>query len=198
MKKTLIITVAIALVVLGMIFLWVQGTYNGLVSSQEDVNRAWADVQSTYQRRADLIPNLVETVKGYAAHEREVLTGVADARSRVGQMVVSAENLTPEALRNFQAAQQQLSGALTRLLAVAEQYPDLKANQNFLDLQTQLEGTENRINVARSRFNESAQGYNTRRRRFPAIVIANLLGFGLKPYFEAEAGAERAPKVSFQ
>ncbi len=198
MKKALMITVAIALVVLGMLFLWVQGTYNGLVSSQEDVNRAWADVQSTYQRRADLIPNLVETVKGYAAHEREVLTGVAEARGRVGQVVVSAENLTPEALRNFQAAQQQLSGALSRLLAVAERYPDLKANQNFLDLQTQLEGTENRINVARSRFNESAQGYNTRRRRFPAIVIANLLGFALKPYFEAEAGAERAPKVSFQ
>ncbi len=198
MKKALIITLAIALVVLGMLFLWVQGTYNGLVSSQEDVNRAWADVQSTYQRRTDLIPNLVETVKGYAAHEREVLTGVADARGRVGQVVISAENLTPEALRNFQAAQQQLSGALSRLLAVAERYPDLKANQNFLDLQTQLEGTENRINVARSRFNESAQGYNTRRRRFPAIVIANLLGFASKPYFEAEAGAERAPKVSFQ
>jgi LemA protein len=198
MKKALLIALGVFLIVLLVLFSWVKGTYNGLVLAQENVNRAWADVQSTYQRRADLIPNLVETVKGYAAHEREVLTGVAEARGKVGQMVVSAENLTPEAIRNFQAAQQQLSGALSRLLAVAEQYPDLKANQNFLDLQTQLEGTENRINVARTRFNESAQGYNTRRRSFPTIVIANLFAFAPKPYFEAEAGAAQAPKVSFQ
>jgi LemA protein len=198
MKKALLIALGVFLIVLLVLFSWVKGTYNGLVLAQENVNRAWADVQSTYQRRADLIPNLVETVKGYAAHEREVLTGVAEARGKVGQMVISAENLTPEVIRNFQAAQQQLSGALSRLLAVAEQYPDLKANQNFLDLQTQLEGTENRINVARTRFNESAQAYNTRRRSFPTIVIANLLAFAPKPYFEAEAGAAQAPKVSFQ
>ena len=196
MKKALI-ALGVVLLVLLVAFGWVKGTYNGFVRGEEGVGKAWADVESTYQRRADLIPNLVETVKGYASHEREVLTGVTDARSRVGQVRVSAENLTPEAIQTFQQAQQGLSGALSRLLAVAEAYPDLKANRNFLDLQTQLEGTENRINVARNRFNEAARAFNTQVRSFPANLPANLFGFQPKPYFQAEEGAERAPKVKF-
>jgi LemA protein len=195
-KKGWIALGAVLLIVL-MAYGWLKGTYNGFVQSQEQVGQAWADVESTYQRRADLIPNLVETVKGYAAHEKEVLTGVTEARSKVGQVTIKAEGLTPDAIRQFQEAQQGLSGALSRLLAVAERYPDLKANQNFLDLQTQLEGTENRINVARSRFNEAARAYNTRIRSFPGNFLANMFGFQPKPYFEAEAGAEKAPKVKF-
>jgi LemA protein len=191
-------------IVLGVVFLmlliaygWVKGTYNGFVLAQEEVGRAWSDVESTYQRRNDLIPNLVETVKGYATHEKDVLLGVTEARSRVGQVKISADSLTPEAIQKFQQAQQGLSGALSRLLVVAERYPDLKANQNFLDLQAQLEGTENRINVARSRFNEAARAYNTKVRSFPGNFLAGAFGFGPKPYFEAEKGAEKAPKVKF-
>jgi LemA protein len=197
MKKGWIILIVVLLLLLGC-YTWVKGTYNGLVVAQEGVSKTWSDVESSYQRRNDLIPNLVETVKGYATHEKDVFLGVSEARGKVGQITLSAENLTPEAIKSFQAAQQQLSGALSRLLAVAENYPDLKANQNFLDLQTQLEGTENRINVARTRFNEAAQGYNTRRRTFPTNLLANLFGFTAKPYFQAEQGAEKAPKVSFQ
>lgn len=191
----------IALVVLGLLivvpYAWVKGAYNGFVRAEESVSKTWADVESTYQRRADLIPNLVETVKGYASHEKEVLTGVTEARSRVGQISLTAENLTPEMIQRFQQAQQGLSGALARLLAVAENYPDLKANQNFIDLQTQLEGTENRINVARSRFNEAARAYNTRIRSFPANILANVFHFEAKPYFRAEEGAAQAPEVKF-
>lgn len=196
MKKGLIVLGVAALVVF-LAFGWVKGTYNGFVAAEEAVGKAWADVESTYQRRADLIPNLVETVKGYATHEAEVFQGVTEARSRVGQITVTAEALTPEAIQRFQQAQQGLSGALSRLLAVAERYPDLKANQNFLDLQAQLEGTENRINVARNRFNEAAQGFNTRVRSFPGSLLAGTFGFAPKPYFQAEAGAEKAPAVKF-
>ena len=196
MKKTWIVLGVVLLVVL-VAFGWIKGTYNGFVATQEEVGKTWSDVESTYQRRADLIPNLVETVKGYATHEKEVLVGIAEARSKVGQLKVSADNLTPQAIQRFQEAQQGLTGALSRLMAVAERYPDLKANQNFMDLQTQLEGTENRINVARNRFNDSARVYNTKVRSFPGNLLAGLFGFQTKPYFEAEKGAEKAPKVKF-
>jgi len=192
----LIALVAVALLIL-LPFSWVKGTYNRFVTADESVSKAWSDVESTYQRRADLIPNLVETVKGYASHEQEVFTGVTEARAKVGQLKIDASNLSPALIEQFQAAQQGLSGALSRLLAVSERYPDLKANQNFLDLQTQLEGTENRINVARTRFNEAARGYNTQIRSFPGNLLANLFGFVPRPYFEAQAGAETAPKVKF-
>jgi LemA protein len=191
------IALGIAVLILLLAYGWVKGTYNGMVQAQEQVSKAWSDVESTYQRRADLIPNLVETVKGYATHEEEVFSKVTEARSRVGQINVSAQGLTPDAIQRFQQAQQSLSGALSRLLAVAEAYPDLKANQNFLDLQTQLEGTENRINVARTRFNEAARAYNTRIRSFPANLLAGAFGFTAKPYFQAEEGAEKAPRVKF-
>jgi LemA protein len=197
MKKILIVLGVIALVVV-LLFGWLKGTYNGFVTAEEEVQKAWADVESSYQRRFDLIPNLVETVKGYATHESDVFKSVTEARSQVGQIKIGgAEGLTPEALKNFQAAQQGLSGALSRLLVVAENYPDLKANQNFLDLQTQLEGTENRINVARTRFNEASRAFNVRVRSFPANLLAGMFGFSAKPYFEAEAGAAAAPKVKF-
>lgn len=196
MKKLGIALGVMVLLVLA-VFGWVKGTYNGFVRAQEGVTKAWADVESTYQRRADLIPNLVETVKGYASHEREVLQGVVEARAKVGQVTIAAEALTPEAIQRFQQAQQGLSGALSRLFAVAEAYPDLKASQNFLDLQTQLEGTENRINVARTRFNEAAQAYNTRIRSFPGNMLAGAFGFEAKPYFQSEPGAEQAPRVKF-
>ncbi len=196
MKKGLVALGVLALGVL-LAFGWVKGAYNGFVAAEEGVGKAWADVESTYQRRADLIPNLVETVKGYASHEAEVFQGVTEARSRVGQITVTAEALSPEAIQRFQEAQQGLSGALARLLAVSERYPDLKANQNFLDLQTQLEGTENRINVARNRFNEAARGFNTRVRSFPGNFLAGAFGFAPKPYFQAEAGADKAPAVKF-
>jgi len=193
MKKGWMIGLGIAVIVL----LVGASRYNSLVRAEEGVAKTWADVESTYQRRADLIPNLVETVKGYATHEQEVLQGVVEARARVGQVTISAESLTPEAIQRFQQAQQGLSGALSRLFAVAEAYPDLKANQNFLDLQTQLEGTENRINVARNRFNEAARVYNTAIRSFPNNLFAAVFGFQAKPYFQADQGAEKAPQVKF-
>ena len=196
MKKLWIVLGVFALLVLG-VFGWVKGTYNGFVRADEGVGQAWADVESAYQRRADLIPNLVETVKGYASHEQAVFQGVVEARAKVGQVTITAESLTPEAIQRFQQAQQGLSGALSRLFAVAEAYPDLKASQNFLDLQTQLEGTENRINVARTRFNQASREYNTQIRSFPANFLAAAFGFLPKPYFQAEEGAEAAPKVKF-
>lgn len=195
--KKIWIAVGVLLVAVLMVYGWVKGTYNGFVSAQEEVSKSWSDVESTYQRRSDLIPNLVETVKGYATHEKDVLVGITEARSKVGQVKISADSLTPEALQRFQEAQQGLSGALSRLMVVAERYPDLKANQNFMDLQTQLEGTENRINVARTRFNDTARAYNTKVRSFPANLLAGAFGFAPKPYFEAEKGAEKAPKVKF-
>ncbi len=173
--------------------------YNTIQKNEEAVTAAWGDVEATYQRRADLIPNLVETVKAYAAHERETLTAVTNARAKVGQVNLSAENLNnPAAMQNFQQAQGELSGALSRLLVVAERYPDLKANQNFRDLQHQLEGTENRINVARQRYNAAVQTFNTSIRTFPNNLTNKfLLNLERKEPFKADAGAATAPKVSF-
>lgn len=171
--------------------------YNTLVTQQEAVNSSWSNVETQYQRRADLIPNLVETVKGYASHEQQTLSQVVEARAKATQMTVQADQLTPEALSKYNEAQGQMGAALGRLLMLQENYPDLKANQNFLELQAQLEGTENRINVARRDFNTAAQAYNTSRRHFPRNIIASIFGFKEKPYFEAAAGAETAPTVKF-
>ena len=192
----------IGLLVIGAVVLFgvmtISGMYNQLVASDEQVASAWGQVQNVYQRRLDLIPNLVETVKGYAAHERETLEGVVNARSKIAQLNVSSEMVNnPEALAKFQHAQQELSGALSRLLVVVERYPDLKANQNFLALQSQLEGTENRITVERMRFNEAAQRFNTLRRSFPTNMIASLGRFKEKAYFKADEGAAKVPVVKF-
>jgi len=194
MKKSLIF---IIIAIVAVLVIWGVSAYNGLVSTQENVNNQWAQVETQYQRRADLIPNLVNTVKGYATHERETLEGVIEARSRATQVTVDANNLTPEAMAQYQQAQGAVTSALGRLLAIAENYPDLKANQNFLELQAQLEGTENRINVARNNFNDAAREYNTAIRRFPRNIFAGLFGFHQRPYFAADAGAERAPEVQF-
>ncbi len=198
MKKGLLIALA---VIAGLIVLWLLvfgGIYNKLVTAEESVESAWAQVENVYQRRLDLIPNLVETVKGYAAHEQETLQQVVEARSKVAQMNVSEDLINdPAKLQQFQAAQQQLSSALSRLLVTVERYPDLKASQNFLALQTQLEGTENRITVERRRFNEAARDFNTQIRVFPNNLIAGMMGFEKKAYFEAEAGASQAPAVHF-
>jgi LemA protein len=176
----------------------VTGIYNDIVGREQDVNTKWAQVQNAYQRRADLIPNLVNTVKGYAAHERETLESVTASRAQVGSIQASPDILNrPAEFEKFQQAQASLSGALSRLLVVVERYPDLKANQNFLELQNQLEGTENRIAVERKRFNESAQAYNTRIKQVPAVFVARLFGFQDKQYFQATAGADRAPTVDF-
>lgn len=171
--------------------------YNGLVALEEGVSGQWANVENQYQRRADLIPNLVATVKGYAAHESETFESVIAARSKATQITVDPEKLTPEKLQEFQQAQGQLSAALGRLLMITENYPDLKANQNFLELQAQLEGTENRISTERMRFNDMAKAFNTSVRRFPTNILASALGFERKPYFEAEAGSNQAPEVNF-
>jgi LemA protein len=185
-------------VVVGSIFLWGLGIYNNLVTQDETVRKAWSDVEAQYQRRLDLIPNLVSTVKGYATQEQTVFIGVAEARSKVSQMTVTKEVLEdPQAFAKFQQAQDQLSGALSRLLVVAEQYPQLKSNENFMDLQKQLEGTENRITVSRSRYNETVQAFNTIIRRFPASLVAGFTGFHEKVYFQAKEGADQAPKVQF-
>ncbi len=187
----------IVLGILAIIVLWIAGMYNGFVAAEEEVESAWSQVENQYQRRADLVPNLVATVKGYAAHEQETLEGVIEARAKATQVTIDPAKATPEQLVAFQAAQGELSQALGRLLAVAENYPDLKANENFRDLQAQLEGTENRITVARQLFNESARNYNTKIRRFPNNILAGMCGFEKKPYFEAEEGASKAPKVEF-
>jgi LemA protein len=185
-------------VVLAMLFFWGMGIYNSLVTLDEGVRSSWSQVETQYQRRADLIPNLVETVKGFAKQEQTVLIGVTEARAKVSQMTVTKEVLDdPKAFQKFQAAQDQLSSALSRLLAVSENYPQLKSNENFMALQTQLEGTENRITVARSRFNETVQGYNTTIRRFPASILAGIFGFRDKQYFQAKEGADNAPGVKF-
>jgi LemA protein len=171
--------------------------YNTMVELDEGVTRQWAQVENAYQRRADLIPNLVATVKGYADFEQETLTAVIEARSKATGINVNPENLTPEAIQQFEAAQGQLTGALSRLMVVVEKYPDLKANQNFLELQSQLEGTENRISFERMKFNESTGQYNTYIRRFPRNIIANIFGFDKKEYFQAKEGADQAPVVEF-
>ena len=172
-------------------------TYNKLVEQEETVEQKWADVQTQYQRRADLIPNLVNTVKGYAAHESETLEAVVAARSRATQITLNADELTPEKLAEYQAAQGEVSQALGRLLAISENYPDLKANEQFSELQAQLEGTENRIAVERKNFNEAAKKFNTYIRKFPQSLLSGAFGFDKKPYFEAEEGANKAPKVEF-
>ena len=172
-------------------------TYNGFVNKEEGLKGAWADVETQYQRRADLIPNLVSTVKGYAAHETQTFNEVTEARARATSINLSADDLTPERLAQFQRAQAEVRSALGRLIAVSESYPDLKANQNFLELQAQLEGTENRIAVARKDFNAAAQQYNVSVRRFPANLVARMFGFGQKPYFESAEGAAAAPQVTF-
>ena len=191
----------IGLIVLGIIALalfgWVKNSYNGLVKDQESVETAWAQVENVYQRRADLIPNLVETVKGYAKHEQETLEGVIEARANATKVTIDPSKMTPEDLKKYQEAQGEVTNALSRLIAVSESYPDLKANQNFLELQNQLEGTENRITVERNKFNEVARTYNTKRRTFPTNIIAGIFNFEEKPYFQAQEGADKAPKVDF-
>ena len=196
MKKGLIILIAVAAVVLG-IFFWFQGNYNNMVKMDEGVQAAWSQVENVYQRRADLIPNLVATVKGYASHEQQTLEGVISARSKATQITVDPEVLTSEQLAKYQKAQGELGSALGKLLAITENYPDLKANTNFLELQAQLEGTENRITVERKKFNDAARVYNTTIRQFPKNIVAGMFGFEKKPYFEAQEGAEQAPKVEF-
>jgi LemA protein len=192
-------TTAIVLGVAAVLALWAISTYNGLVGRQESVNSAWATVESAYQRRADLVPNLVSTVKGAAKFEKSTLTEITEARAAVGSMKVDRSVLEdPELFKKFEAAQNRLGGALSRLLAVSENYPQLRATETFKDLMVQLEGTENRINVERRNFNETATGYNTAVRRFPAVLVARLSGFTPRPYFKAQEGAENAPKVDFE
>ena len=187
----------IVLGILALIVIWGIGAYNSFVSQEEKVESAWAQVENQYQRRADLVPNLVATVKGYAAHEQETLEGVVEARSKATQITIDPAKATPEQLAAYQNAQGELTQALGRLIAIAENYPDLKANENFRDLQAQLEGTENRIAVARQLFNDEARAFNTKVRRFPNNLIAGMFGFEKKPYFESEEGASQAPKVEF-
>ena len=183
--------------VVAVVAIFFYATYNGFVNREEGLKSAWSNVETQYQRRADLIPNLVNTVKGYAAHETQTLNEVTEARARATSINLSADDLTPEKLAQFQQAQAQVRSALGRLIAVSESYPDLKANQNFLELQAQLEGTENRIAVARKDFNAAAQQYNVSVRRFPANLVARMFGFGQKPYFESPEGAAAAPQVTF-
>lgn len=192
-SKTLWIVLAI--VIVG--FLWIAGSYNGMVSKQEAANEAFANVQATYQRRADLIPALVETVKGYAKHESKTLENVIAARAKATQITIDASTATPEQIEQFQKAQGELSQALGKLLAVAEAYPDLKASQNFSDLQVQLEGTENRINEARQKYNIAVKKYNVDIRSFPTAMFASMFGFEKMSPFEADASAQNAPKVNF-
>lgn len=191
----------ITLLVIGVLILIMVGgtltTYNGLIAKDEAVATAWGNIQSQYQRRADLIPNLVSTVKGYAKHESETLENVMAARAKATQVTINSDNLTPEKLKQYQAAQGELSQALGRLMAVSENYPNLKANENFSELQAQLESTENRINESRQIYNLAVQTYNVSVRRFPANIVAGMFGFDKKNQFEAEAGAEKAPKVEF-
>lgn len=196
MKKGLIGLLIAAAVILGL-FVWVKNTYNGLVTADEGVKAAWSQVENVYQRRADLIPNLVATVKEYASHESSTLEAVIEARAKATQVTVDPDKLTEESIAAFQSAQGELGNAIGRLLVSVEQYPDLKANQNFLELQAQLEGTENRITVERQKFNDTAKAYNTQVRSFPANIIASMFNFEQKGYFKAAEGAQTAPKVEF-
>ena len=193
LNKTLIGIIAAVVIIGG----WAVSSYNSMVGEQEKATTALANLQSTYQRRADLIPNLVETVKGYAAHEKQTLEDVVAARSKATQVTLDPANMTPEKLKEFQQAQGELGTALGRLIAIQENYPDLKANENFRDLQVQLEGTENRINEARNSYNKTIQEYNTSIRKFPRNIFAGMFGFSTMDKFEAEAGAEKAPQVKF-
>lgn len=196
MKKIWIILAVIAVIVFGT-YSWVKSSYNSMVTLEEGVTAQWGQVENVYQRRSDLIPNLVNTVKGYADFEKETLTGVIEARAKATQVTVDPTKLDAQSIQNFQNAQSGLSSALGRLMVVVEKYPELKANQNFLDLQAQLEGTENRITVERQKFNQSAQAYNVEIRKFPRNIFAGMFGFEKKAYFEAEKGAEKAPEVKF-
>jgi LemA protein len=190
------LVVVLVLGLMAAVYVW--GLYNSLVGLDQKVQAQWGQVENTYQRRADLIPNLVETVKGAAAFEQDTFTGVAEARAKVGQVQVNPGQITPESLSQFQQAQDGLGSALSRLLVVVEKYPELKATEAFKELQAQLEGTENRITTERMRFNEAAQAFNTRRNRFPAAIVAGFFGkFAEKPYFKAQPGSETAPKVKF-
>lgn len=195
-KKSWIIIAVIAIFAI-IIYSNVKGTYNKIVTYEENINGKWAQVTTDYQRRLDLIPNLVSTVKGYADFEKETLTAVIEARAKATSVNVSADNLNPAMFQQFQEAQQGLSSSLSKLLVTVERYPELKANQSFLELQAQLEGTENRIANSRRKFNESTQLYNTFIKTFPRNIYANIFGFEKKIYFEAEAGAEKAPEVKF-
>jgi len=196
MKKALLGCIVVVVAVVLLLGLAVAGSYNNLVRLDEAVKSAWGQVENVYQRRADLVPNLVETVKGAAAFERDTFTAVTEARAKVGQMNFGSVP-NPEQFRQFQQAQDGLSSALSRLLVVVERYPDLKATQNFQDLQVQLEGTENRITVERKRFNDAAQAFNTARRRFPTVLVAAFLGFPERPYFQSTPGSDRPPQVKF-
>lgn len=196
LPKSMIVLLSF-LAIIGLGLLWGVGVRNGLVQEDENVSTAWANVQTQYQRRADLIPNLVNTVKGYAKHEEQTFKEVVEARAKATQITVNPENLTPEKLKEYQAAQGELGSALGKLIAVSENYPQLKANENFMELQAQLEGTENRINESRKRYNESVQSYNLKVRTFPANLVAGLCGFQTKNKFEADAAAQNAPKVEF-
>jgi len=191
-KSTWIIIAAVVAVIL-----WAISINNSMVAMEEGVNTAWSNVENVYQRRADLIPNLVNTVKGYAQHETATLEQVVNARAKATSVTINPENMTQEQMQEFQNAQNAVGSALGRLIAVSEAYPDLKANQNFLELQTQLEGTENRISVERRNFNEAAKSYNTYIRKFPQSIIAGMRGFEKKPYFEAQEGSDKAPQVQF-
>ena len=193
MKKSTIIIIAVAVLAV----VWGITGYNGLVSMDEGVQTKWADVETQYQRRADLIPNLVNTVKGYAAHESETLQAVVEARAKATSMNIDPSNMSAEQIANFQKVQDGVSSALGRLLVTVEKYPDLKANENFRELQAQLEGTENRISVARRDYNEAARKYNTTLRSFPKNILAGMFGFEKKAYFEAQEGSEQAPTVQF-
>ena len=192
-KKTWIIVG----VVVSILTIWMISAYNGMVSAEEGVSSAWSQVENVYQRRADLIPNLVNTVKGYAAHETSTFTEIVNARAKATQITVDPSNLSPEEIAKFNDAQGELGTALGKLLAITEAYPDLKANQNFLELQAQLEGTENRIATERKKFNEAAQAYNVKIRKFPNSILSSMFGFEKKGYFEAQAGADKAPEVQF-
>lgn len=190
-------TLWIILGIVAIVVVWCIASYNGLVGKQEGVTTEWANIETQYQRRADLIPNLVNTVKGYAAHEQSTFEAVTDARTRATSINIDAEGLTPEAMAEYMKAQNEVGSALGRLIAVAESYPDLKANQNFLELQSQLEGTENRIAEARRKYNNVARAYNQSIRRFPTNIVAGIFGFDRKPLFEAQEGAATAPAVEF-
>lgn len=196
MKKSWII-IAIVVVLGFILYSSVKGSYNEMVTQSEAVDAQWAQVENVYQRRADLIPNLVNTVKGYAGHEKETLEGVIEARAKATQTTINAGDMTPQKMAAFQQAQDGLSSALSKLMVVVEKYPDLKANQNFLELQAQLEGTENRITVERQKFNDTTRVYNTLIKRFPKNLMAGIFGFDAKPYFAAQQGAEQAPEVKF-
>ncbi|MBQ0102828.1 MAG: LemA family protein [Prevotellaceae bacterium] len=191
-KGTIVLIAAVAIVAL-----WGIGQYNGLVSQDETVSKAWSNVEAQYQRRADLIPNLVNTVKGYAEHEENTFKEVVEARAKATSIQIDPSNITPEQLQEFQKAQGEIGSALGKLIAVSENYPELKANENFMELQTQLEGTENRIQKSRTEYNDAVQSYNVKVRRFPVNIIAGICGFSTKANFKAEEGADKAPEVKF-